>query len=637
MMYRWEVVLMAVVCTLGLPATVLPSDLKSKFCSQTNQDLRCVFRNTSENVDLAVLWPGVRKMQVEVTESLYGSVPCGATLEVWSSSNVTLQGHATGHAHNKTPESHQGTAFNGRETGRGGLLSRSSSALTRSNKLPLSNSSPPTPSSGSATHNSGLPTRNSGPPTHNSSPPTRNSGFPTSNSGPQTRKSGLPTGNSGPPTRNTGPPTRNTGPPTRNTGPPTRNTGHLPGSRGSLGVAPHFSTTHYEREESVPYGAGEARCSSNVSITQARVHSLLGEFDVSRLYYCNVDELDGQFGLLNIRKSDVSNFSASGRQAYIEDSTMLVVSSLAMNQLQLNHVKIGRLVSPGLVQQTTGSEVVSNLSEVTADIIETGAILVVSGQLTITNMTVNEMQSAAITVGSGGVLTLTNFHVRQGPQTMLVLDGEGKVAITNFTLGNDTIIHLELTSRSNQKTLYPLHIMRPAEVSNTSKIGGFTGTSHQVEKTPVKNLVGFSWYWVMIMTVAGVFAGMIIGTAIMWRRPTISKCPPSALTLSDLIAQDRLDSEDHAPDTPQRPELSRQDSGLTSSSFASFTPCQERSRLSSLSMRQQQDPDVCLSTSTEPNIYVHVPALACTREDVIYEEVETLGVPKVDPTYLIMN
>ncbi|KAG7165961.1 uncharacterized protein LOC121869972 [Homarus americanus] len=539
----------AVCAILGPALAVLTADQETNFCTLMGHRLQCVFKNTSEDVEVVRVSPGVREVKVEAAATLHGIPPCGTNLQVWSSTNVTLQGTVTQRAMDAMPELRRKRISNEHKVEHGASASRG--------------------------------------------------------------------------------------------GPPRGETVHF--STSVETVSSSSSKEHVSYSVSVEERG--ANCVRNVFVVQSKLHWLRGKFDLTSLKLSEVDDLDGEFGQLNVQNSKVSNFSASGRQILIEKTSIGLLSRLEVeNQLQLRDVQIERLIAPGLVHQRSGrrkriyfnNEAVHSLNNVEVSMMETGAMRVVSERVSVTNLKVDEVGSAAITVEAGGSLTLTNVHIGQGPQSCLILSGASSVVINNFTLGNDTITNLELSSNSSQKIAYPLYTIVAASTDILPKNGEAVSTPGEDADKTDRGLVGFSWYWVIIMTAVGIFAGIVIGTAIMWRKPGMTRGEPSVLTLSDLISRDRQqeETENHVYDTPQHLELTRQDSGLTSSSFASFTPCQEKSRrLSSVSQKQQQDPDVCQSIAAEPNIYV----LACTHEDIIYEEVEALEAQKLDDHYLAMK
>lgn len=544
------VVVAVVMCVGGGPAQATISvDQTSRYCSQVHSSLTCVFTNTSEDVEVREVGRDVLRLMVEGAPALRGSQPCGTTLHVLTSSNVTLERAISDTVEDRVRQKRKSSE---REIG--------------NTEFPVRIK----PLQSISVHST------------------------------------------------------------------------ISASKASSGA----DKTHVSY--SVSTGERATMCERNVSVVQSKLHWLRGQFHLMDIQLSEVSELDGDIGELDLRsRSKVSNFSASGNQVSIKETEIQLLSRLEVRQqLNLHNVDIGSVVPPGLLlhqPQDVGTPVYNGharahtLSDVKVNTIESGTLQVMGGQVFITNMSVDEARTASLVVRDGGVLTLINVHVRRGPKTCLVLHDEAAVVLVNFTLGSDTISHMNISNTDYREALYPLRNPWPVQGKIRLRIGPVKSAS-EVTDNPSNGFPGFPWYWIMIMAVVGIFAGMIVGSAIMWRRPGLLKGQPSALTLSDLIGRDRLqeETESQTSNTLPRPDFQRQDSGLTSSSFASYTPCQERPQTTSPLFPIQAHNPECQKPSPdpEPNVFVHVPPLACTRGEVIYEEVEALSALKVEePPY----
>lgn len=329
-----------------------------------------------------------------------------------------------------------------------------------------------------------------------------------------------------------------------------------------------------------PSGSGSARprnasagarhqpqreCAVNVTVQHSTINTLQGDFVAANVSDSKIGNLRGSFVKLDTRSTVVTNLSVSGEIVRMEDTEIKFIQHLtAKRMLEVSSCRLGRVSRGGLLLfSPVGREEPSlqhTLRDMTVQRLQAGALVVVQGRANITNMTVAWLARDAVTVRSSGELTLTDTVFHCDPlYYCLNLEMGARLVLRNVTVRNKTIAKMALvaTSKSN---MYPLFALVSVE-----------------DRDPMA--VTFSWYWVIIMTVCGVMAGMVIGSALVWKRPSM---PTFSFTLSDLLSHDRAQQEgnvesardDHADDLAQRPSLIRQDSGLTSSSFASYRPYQ---------------------------------------------------------------
>ena len=273
---------------------------------------------------------------------------------------------------------------------------------------------------------------------------------------------------------------------------------------------------------------------------------------------------------LDIKNIVVSNISLSSRTILIEDTKIEFVSQLkAKIWLQLRRVDLGTVAHQALQLLPPGREEEDQLhmlSDLTIQRLEAGSLEVVGARVSVNNMTVDWMVKDAIIVGYQGILTLTNvmLHCRD-MYYCLKLEVGAKLVLRNVTIRNNTIIKIDLNATS-KGDMYPMF-----------------DVAFKKEREPF--IMTFSWHWLVIMTVCGFVAGIVIGSAFTWKRPSLNSGPIFNFTLSDLLSHDRLQDNNgettmrsHTTDHLARPALTRQDSGLTSSSFASYIPFQTSAR-----------------------------------------------------------
>ncbi|XP_063863987.1 uncharacterized protein LOC135102633 [Scylla paramamosain] len=307
-------------------------------------------------------------------------------------------------------------------------------------------------------------------------------------------------------------------------------------------------------------------CAVNISLQYSTINRLQGHFVAASLSKSKIGDLHGTFVRLNTSNTVVTNMSLSGGIVRMEYTKITFVRQLkAERMLELNSCHLGTVSPRGLLLFSPGREeplLVHTLRDVVVQRLEAGSLQVVTGKVSVTNMTVEWMDRDAVTVRSPGELTLTDTMFHCDPlYYCLNLEMGARLVLRNVTIRNRTITKMDLvaTSKSN---MYPLFALVSKD-----------------DRGPL--VMTFPWYWVMIMTVCGIVAGIVIGSALVWKRPSL---PSSAMfiTLSDLLSHDRLQGDnveeaardDNARDILQRPNLTRQDSGLTSSSFASYRPFQ---------------------------------------------------------------
>ncbi|XP_042872108.1 uncharacterized protein LOC122253252 [Penaeus japonicus] len=385
--------------------------------------------------------------------------------------------------------------------------------------------------------------------------------------------------------------------------------------------SPKASSVAKSEGGSVQHEKEDEVCLRNVSAHQSKFQSLRGRFDCVTLRLSEAEEVKASFTDLFIWSSSISRLSAVVQSVSVEETTITLLSTLKVeNQLKPDSQANAR----------TGA---ISLKSANIKRIEREALKLTDGRLHISNTNVDVISARGIVVANGSV-TFVNSHISQMSPTALVLQGNSSASFSNCTIGKRKIKYLMVSS--NGQDFYPLQFMFPAGQQLVPRIGS-SDTYYQEDLASADSVFrGFKWYWVAIMLGIGLVAGVVLGAAARCKSGKETKQQNSSLTLSDLISRDRMEERDntHENEVSGRPNLHRQDSGLTSSSFASYTACQDRGRLSCL--KQPDDLDQILNAQTEPNIYVQVSPLACAQETVIYEEAEAFTSPKGENTYLTM-
>ncbi|KAK4309239.1 hypothetical protein Pmani_019122 [Petrolisthes manimaculis] len=522
-------VLTVATLTLTTTATIRVSQ-DSPFCSLSLPILRCVFANTTQNVELGkVNLDGVKEVRVEAASHFHTSPQCLTILRVGSSNDVKVQGGAAPNTENiSTPM--------GKEEGR----------------------------RRKETHQQAY--------THQQSP---------------------------------------------------GNTSSRRSIRG-LGVERRGSDGEYDGE------VKEDWCSRNVSVTQSRVSWLRGQFDRVSIQLSPTDEVSGEIRVLDIKRtSPLVTLAVKVDEVILMNSTVQNVTQLEVNErLLINNVRIGRvgpqaIIVNGRSEQSQGG-LEFTLSSVVVNVMETGAMRVRGGHLSINDLTFGMLRDGAMVVEPGGKLTLNNVRVLHASYACLVLEPNATLILDNFMLENNTIPHMKLFTGVSQVFVLPLLAISPQEsVKDTQQEKAFPG---------------FSWYWLVVMAVVGQVSGLVIGSAVMWRRPDLTKGLPS-ISLSELLGRERSreEAEGHTNEGMCRSGLQRQDSGLTSSSFASFVPGHERQRSSSTLLPPIYKPPNPELEPAHSNTYVQLQSPSENPEQVIYEEVDNFAQCRPESTYLAMH
>ncbi|XP_037796870.1 uncharacterized protein LOC119592120 [Penaeus monodon] len=384
--------------------------------------------------------------------------------------------------------------------------------------------------------------------------------------------------------------------------------------------SPKKPSVRKSEDVSAQLGKEAEVCVRNVSAHQSKFKSLRGRFDCVTLRLSEAGEVEASFTNLHIWKSSISHLSVAVQHISVEETSIALLSGL----------EVGNQRKPK--SQANIGTATHSLKSADIKKIEHDGLKLTDGHLHISNTNIDGIDARGIVVANGSV-TFENSHFTQVFPTSLVLKGNSTVIFSNSTIGSREIKYVKVSSSGQD--VHPLQLMLPSA-------GGLAwstrGDSVQEEKASADSLFrGFKWYWVVIMLGVGLVAGVVLGSAARCRNKKDPKTQASSLTLSDLISRDRMEEGDnsHENEASGRPSLYRQDSGLTSSSFTSYTACQDRGRLSGL--KQPDDLDQILNAQAEPNIYVQVSPLACAQETVIYEEAETFTSLREENTYMTMG
>ncbi|XP_045113610.1 uncharacterized protein LOC123505866 isoform X1 [Portunus trituberculatus] len=350
----------------------------------------------------------------------------------------------------------------------------------------------------------------------------------------------------------------------------------IPGQPHVIHPSLKGATTKVTASHKFPINSGGARprnasgtryqpqqdCAVNVSVQHSTINKLQGHFVAVNLSKSKIGDLSGAFMNLDTKSAVVTTMSVSGAVVRMEDTKIVFVHQLKAERMsELTSCRLGTVSRHGLLfYLSSGDEpaLVHRLRDVVVQRLEAGSLEVVRARVSVTNMTVEWMDRDAVTVRSPGELTLTDavFHC-DSLYYCLSLEMGARLVLRNVTIRNRTITKMDIvaTSRGN---MYPLFALVSKD-----------------DRGPLS--MTFPWYWVMIMTVCGIVAGIVIGSALVWKRPSLPSTAMFNFTLSDLLSHDRLQEatrDDHNGDFSQRPPFTRQDSGLSSSSFASYRPFQ---------------------------------------------------------------
>ncbi|XP_050687152.1 uncharacterized protein LOC126980865 isoform X2 [Eriocheir sinensis] len=309
-------------------------------------------------------------------------------------------------------------------------------------------------------------------------------------------------------------------------------------------------------------------CIVNVSARHSTFREVRGHFDAAQFENSKIVLLYGTYdGELVLRDSEVANISLSGETVTIQDTKIELINGLTVKRrLEMRRVEVGRVARGGLMVYSLGQKAARqphSLSHVTMERMEAKSLVVTGALVKMADVSVDVLAKDAITVRNGGVLILTRvaLHGCKSFQCLTLQRG-ARLVLRNTTIRNRTITKMDLRPTS-EADMYPLLALVSTD-----------------DHPPLK--VTFDWYWVILMGVCGVVAGLVIGSALMWRRQSPRVCPASTFTLADLLSHDQLqeggNTQNHLVDnaTSQfRPSIfTRQDSGLTSSSFGSYANLQ---------------------------------------------------------------
>ncbi|XP_063597503.1 uncharacterized protein LOC134774115 [Penaeus indicus] len=368
----------------------------------------------------------------------------------------------------------------------------------------------------------------------------------------------------------------------------------------------------------------EAECVRNVSAHQSKFKSLRGKFDCVTLRLSEAEKVEASFTNLLIWKSSISHLSAVVQRISVEETSIALLSGLKVGKQQKSK-------SQANIGTATHSLKSANIKKIERD-----GLKLTDGHLYISNTNIDDIDARGIVVANGSI-TFENSHLTQVSPTSLVLKGNSTVIFSNSTIGSREVKYVKVSSSGQD--VHPLQLMFPSASSFglASRTRSDSVYVQEEEASDDSLFRGFKWYWVVIMLSVGLVAGVVLGAAARCQNKKDPKQQASSLTLSDLISRDRMEEGDnsHENEASGRPSLYRQDSGLTSSSFTSYTACQDRGRLSCL--KQPDDLDKILNAQAEPNIYVQVSPLACAQETVIYEEAETFTSLKEENSYMTMG
>ncbi|XP_064092329.1 uncharacterized protein LOC135205516 [Macrobrachium nipponense] len=386
-------------------------------------------------------------------------------------------------------------------------------------------------------------------------------------------------------------------------------------------------------------------CDRNVSVHQSKVRLLQGGFSMVFLQSSEVESVDGLFQSLLIKQQcEVKKFSGSVDSLVIQETQMAEVTEMKVGRsLQVQRASMQVVGSPGIVlnQFTKDPSKVDpsphEMTGVSIGSLKTGKIIVNGSHLIMNSVTIDEIGAGGISIEAGGRATLNNVKIGGGPDFCLVLRGSASITLNNFTLRGETLDHLDLTITNAKWPVYPLHVLPTQKTRVQISLHQNASSNNQDSKS----FISLDWYWVPVMLVVGMVCGMVVACAVRCSRRR--KRPNellSSLSFSELVARERrcrsgVTDEEVANGYvgPHHPDLVRQDSGLTSSSFASYTACAERRH----SSKQFDDLDRTSNGNADSSVFIHVPAIACTRENVIYEEVESLPPQARENTYVAMK
>ncbi|KAK3867688.1 hypothetical protein Pcinc_026877 [Petrolisthes cinctipes] len=517
------VLLVLTVASITLTTATIRVSQDTPFCSLSLPILRCVFANTTQNVELGkVNLDGVKEVRVEAASHLHASPQCLTSLRVGSSNDVKVQGGAAPNSENISTPMEKEEGHRRKDT-------------------------------------------------HQQSP-----------------------GNTSSSRR---------------------------GIRG-LGVERRGSDGEHGQVK-------QDWCSRNVSVTQSRVSWLRGQFDRVSIQLSPTDEVSGEIRVLDIKRtSPLVTLAVRVDEMTLMNTTVQNVTQLEVNErLLINNVRIGRvgpqaIIVNGRSEQSQG-DLEFTVSSVAVNVMETGAMRVRGGHLSINDLTFGTLRDGAMVVEPGGKLTLNNVRVLQASYSCLVLERNATLILDNFKLENNTIPHMKLSTGVSQVFVLPLMAISPQE----------SGKDTQEKAFP-----GFSWYWLVVMAVVGQVSGLVIGSAAMWRRPDLTKGLPS-ISLSELLGRERSreEAEGYTNEGMCRPGLQRQDSGLTSSSFASFVPGHDRQQPSSTLIPPTYKPPNPELVPAYSNTYVQLQSPSANPDEVIYEEADNFAQCRPESTYLTMQ
>lgn len=387
-------------------------------------------------------------------------------------------------------------------------------------------------------------------------------------------------------------------------------------------------------------------CHRNVSVNQSKVRLLQGGFSMVLLQSSEVESIDGLFPNLLIKQQcEVKKFSGSADNLVIQETRMAEVTEMKVDRsLQVQQGSMNVVGSPGIVlnqfvkDPSKADPSPHEMTGLSIGSLKTGKIVVNGSHLVMNSVTINEIGAGGISIEAGGRATLNNVKIGSGPDFCLVLRGSASISLKNFTLRGETLDHLDLAITNAKWPVYPLHVLPTQRTRVQVSLHQNTSSNSQDSKS----FVNLDWYWMPVMLAVGLVSGMVIACAVRCSRRR--KRPNellSSLSFSELVARERrcrsgVTDEEVANGYvgPHHPDLVRQDSGLTSSSFASYTACAERRQSSS---KQFDDLDRTSGSNPDSSVFIHVPPIACTRENVIYEEVETLPPQARENTYVAMK
>lgn len=309
-------------------------------------------------------------------------------------------------------------------------------------------------------------------------------------------------------------------------------------------------------------------CPVNASVVDSSVRRVQGHFVAAEFDNSEVVNLDGVYMYLGVKSTVVSNMSLSGRMIEVENAKIWYVSHLkAEEHLQMYRSELGTVGVHGLQLLSLGREAPQGphiLRDMTIEKLEARSLVIGGAKAEITNVTVGWLDRDAIKVGTRGVLILTDATLNCRLYYCLTLERGARLVLRNMTINDKTITKMDLVANATGNS-YPLFALVSKD-----------------DREPLE--MSFPWYWMVIMAACGIIAGVVIGSALSWKRPSIRAALTSTLTLADLLTHDRMQENnveagrDNFTDPSTHPTFIRQDSGLTSSSFASFMPSQTANR-----------------------------------------------------------